>query len=124
MASILVIDSCTEIRIVLCRLLTSLGYKARAAAGRIPGLESYQAEPADVILLDISMPEHDGMETLGALLQHDPRARVIAMTDDGMYKGLDMRRATSKLGARRALYKPVTPKELQSAIDVTLAMVS
>ena len=73
MTSILVIDDEETIRKSFCRLLRSHGYDVREAENGEQGLKAYQSSPADVVLLDVFMPVKDGIETLNALLLHDPK---------------------------------------------------
>jgi CheY-like chemotaxis protein len=121
MTSVLVIDDNVEIRDLLCLLLASLGYQTRVAQDGVQGLKSYRDEPADVVLLDMFMPEKDGLETLRDLLQFDPNIRVIAMTGGGTFKNVGILKPALLLGARRLLFKPVTSAELRTAIEETMA---
>ena len=122
MASVLIIDDSAEMREVLRLLLISLGHKVIEAESGAQGLRAYQTDPADVVLLDIFMPDKDGLETLRDLLQHDPNARVIAMTGGGTYKNMGILQPALLLGARKILYKPISPLELKATIEEALAL--
>ena len=121
MASVLVIDDSTEIRELLCQLLAVLGYEAREVASGAEGIKSYQSAPADVVLLDMFMPDKDGLETLRELQQLDPNIRVIAMTGGGTFKNVGILKPALLLGACKLLYKPVTLAELRAAIEDVLS---
>jgi DNA-binding NtrC family response regulator len=122
MASVLVIDDDANIRDMLRDLLTLLGYEIRMAENGDQGLKSYQSEPANVVLMDMFMPDKDGFETLRDLLRYDPNARVIAMTGGGTYRNFGILKPASFMGARKLLCKPITSEELQTAIEEILAM--
>jgi len=122
MKSVLVIDDDASIRDLLRQLLTSLGYKVSEAENGEQGLKSYQAEPTNVVLLDMFMPVKDGFETIRELLRHDPNVRVIAMTGGGMCKNVGILKPAMLMGARSLLYKPITLMELRSTIEKTIAM--
>ncbi|MFZ4395794.1 MAG: response regulator [Kiritimatiellia bacterium] len=122
MASVLVIDDEADIRDLLRELLTVLGYEVRMAENGDQGLKSYLSEPADVVLMDMFMPDKDGLETLRDLLRHDPQARVIAMSGGGTRRNYGILKPASFMGARRMLCKPITVEELQTTVEETLAM--
>ncbi len=121
MTSVLVIDDNAEIRELLSQILATLGYEARAAETGALGLDAFRAAPADVVLLDMFMPDRDGLETLRDLRQSNPNVRVIAMTGGGAYKNVGILKPALLLGARKLLYKPVTPTELRDAIEEVMA---
>ena len=121
MASILVIDDEPAIRKAMNRLLSSLGHIVSEAENGKQGLKVYQSEPAEIVLLDIFMPVKDGLETLGELLLHDPKARVIAITGGGAYKNFDLMEPALLMGASKILHKPIDVLVLQSAIEEALA---
>ena len=121
MASILVIDDEPTLRKALNRLLTLTGHQVSEAENGRLGLKSYQAAPADIVLLDMYMPEMDGLETLESLLRHDPKAKVIAMTGGGVFQNIDVLWPAVLMGALKILHKPIDLTRLQSVIAEALA---
>jgi adenylate cyclase len=75
-ASILVVDDTQDVRDVLCARLAGHGYRVDTAPDGVVGLEKARAAPYDVILLDVMMPNLDGVAVLTALKQ-DPVTRYI-----------------------------------------------
>src|SRR5947209_14671299 len=73
-SSLLVVDDNSMNRIMLSRYLSKLGYQATLAENGRQALEKLQAEPFDLVLLDVEMPEMDGYAVLGHL-KADPRLR-------------------------------------------------
>jgi len=122
MTSVLVIDDDADIREMLGQLLSALGYKASAAENGQLGLKLYQSEPANVVLLDIFMPEKAGLDTLRDLLRHDPKARVIAMSGGGRFNRKEILEIAMYMGARKRLQKPFTSEELKAAIEEVILM--
>jgi len=122
MKSVLVIDDSDEIRELTRQILESFGYDVRQASNGVQGLAVYKAAPADVVLLDMFMPEKDGLETLRELRHFDPNARVIAMTGGGSYHNVGILKPAMLMGACKLLFKPITMAELQNAIEEALAM--
>jgi len=118
--SILVVDDDAEVRSLVCEFLSACGYKVREAENGEEALKAYKAERASAVLLDMFMPEKDGIETLCDLLKHDPTACVIAMTGGGKL-GVDVLKPARSLGAKNILHKPIAMTELQHAIEEALA---
>ena len=79
---VLVIDDEEEVRNVTSRVLKHLGYEVTLAAGGSQGIEALAEQPGyfDVVMLDLTMPHPDGSETLRAIRELDPAARVILMS--------------------------------------------
>ena len=82
MATILVIDDDEQVQAVLRRILEEAGYKVVGASNRQQGLQQFRREPADLVLLDVFMPERDGLEMLVELHREYPDAKVIAISGE------------------------------------------
>ncbi len=82
MAKILVIDDAHDIRTSLDMLLRGKGYDVLVAANGWNGLELYRQEHPDVILLDLNMPELDGIAVLKEIRSVDLKQPVIVLTGD------------------------------------------
>lgn len=119
MPSVLVIDDDDQIRRMIREALEQAGYVVQEARGGEEGLKRYRASPTDVVLMDILMPDQDGLESILALRQEFPSARVIAMTGGsdliGIMNFLDV---AKMLGACRTIQKPF---ELQTLLDAVVA---
>ena len=89
---------------------------ATAANGK-QAVEAFRKEPADVVTMDLTMPEMDGIETLAVLQQRFPRVRVIAMSG----KPATHVPVMQELGAAKVLKKPFTMDELFDALEATAA---
>jgi len=85
-------------------------------AGR--ALACFHAEPVDLVITDIIMPDSEGLETIIALHRERPALPIIAMSDGAAYSSLYLTVAT-KLGARGAFTKPFASAVLLRAIDKT-----
>lgn len=81
--SILIADDDDSIRFTLTRLLEKAGYLVHAARNGSETLSCLDAEPIDVILLDIRMPDADGLELIKEIQEINSTASIIVITAHG-----------------------------------------
>jgi class 3 adenylate cyclase len=122
-ARILVVDDTPFNRRLLVRLLEGIGHTAiEAADGRqaLARLGDATADPIDLVLLDIVMPEMDGHETLAALKADDVLREVPVIVISGVDE-LDSVVRCIRMGAADYLPKTVDPEILRARIEASLA---
>jgi DNA-binding response OmpR family regulator len=117
---ILIVDDETNIRLMLRATLTTEGYTVEEATNGREGLDAVAARVPDVMILDLSMPEIDGMGVLKALqgLRPSKRPKVIVLT---AYGSIPAAVKATRLGAIDFLEKPVSPAEVREAVEAALA---
>ena len=101
---------------VALRLLQQVGYRADVAANGLEVLAALERQPYDVILMDVQMPEMDGLEASRRVCQLYARAvrpRIIAMTANAMQGDREM---CLQAGMDDYLSKPVRSPELIAAL--------
>ena len=109
---ILIVDDDASIRRSLKKLLTNANYDIRLAADGFEAVERFIAEPADLLLLDLSMPGKDGLAAGENITRLNPYVPTIIMT------GLpDQFRIAQAAGAGALLEKPLDPEELLRVIE-------
>jgi CheY-like chemotaxis protein len=99
------------------QILKKMGYRADLAANGIEVLQALERQPYDVILMDVQMPEMDGLEAtrrICQLLPREHRPRIIAMTANAMQGD---REECLAAGMDDYLSKPVQIRELQTALE-------
>ena len=100
------------------RLLEKRGHRVVVAANGREALEALEKESYDLVLMDVQMPEMDGMEAIARIREKEARTGahqpVVALTAHAM-KG-DMERGLSA-GMDGYLTKPIRPKELDDVLD-------
>src|SRR6202453_2979115 len=101
--SILVIDDEVEIREGLEALLTSESFQVTLAETGEAGLRQLEDHPFDLMLLDVSLPDRNGIELLREIRRRDPQLAVILIT---AYGSIDMAPARPPGGARGVLHTP------------------
>ena len=83
MPKILVVDDAAFMRMKCAKLLTENGYDVVEAATGSEAIEAYKANSPDGVLLDITMPDMDGLTALKHLREIDPNAKVAMVTAMG-----------------------------------------
>jgi DNA-binding response OmpR family regulator len=113
---ILVMDDDDMFRGALCVMLEGAGYEVVDAGDGAAGVRLYREGGATVVLVDIYMPEMDGLEVIGVLRAEVPRPRLVAMSGGGAAGRGDVLAMATALGADRVLRKPFTHRELFDAV--------
>ena len=103
MAKILIVDDSAAVRAKCSNLLVRNGHEVVEAANGVEALERYKECKPDGVLLDIIMPEMDGIVTLREMKKIDPTARVAMVTAMGQRP---MVMNALKAGARDFVVKP------------------
>jgi DNA-binding NtrC family response regulator len=115
--SILVIDDEVEIREGLQALLTSEDYAVTEAETGEAGLARLEDRPFDLLLLDVSLPDRNGLDLLREIHSRDPHLSIILITAFG---SIDMARAAFKNGAQDYITKPWSNDELLAQVSVAI----
>ena len=111
-AKVLVVDDEAVVRESYLRTLDGVRYNVRAALNGAEALRMLEAEHFDVILLDIRMPEMDGIEVLRQIKKRWPESEVVIITG---YPSIETAKEAVRLGAYNYLAKPVGPQEIVEA---------
>ncbi len=112
---ILVVDDSPVLRIMLSEMLIAMGHEivgdAETGAG---ALKVFREKKPELVTLDVSLPDMDGIEVLRRMKQIDPSARVLMVT------GNDQKTLEKKAGSLKALgvlHKPFDEGELKATIE-------
>jgi len=108
-AKILIVDDEEVVRLSFVRILASTNCDVQAIAGWSQVSELAHQEPFDVVLLDLRMPDTDGITVLKAIKQRWPESEVIVITG---YGTLETAKEAMVLGAWDYLLKPVGPEQV------------
>ena len=115
--SILVVDDEAEIREGLQELLSSENFDVTVAESGEAGLRKLEDRPFDLMLLDVSLPDRNGIELLREIRSRDPHLSVILITAFG---SIDMARAAFKSGAQDYITKPWSNDELIAQVSLAI----
>jgi two-component system, chemotaxis family, chemotaxis protein CheY len=118
MPKILIVDDAEFLRVRISRMLTSNGYEVVEADNGANAVNKYKEARPDAVLMDITMPEMDGLAALKAIRAVDPAARVVMLTALGQESVV---LEAIKSGARDFVVKPFEPDRVLAAISRALA---
>ena len=117
MAQILVVDDAAFMRMKCKKLLSANGYEVVEAANGVEALTKYGAQRPDAVLLDVTMPDMDGLRALKEIKRVDPTARVTMVTAMGQQSiVID----ALKSGAQDFVVKPFDPDRVLNAVKKML----
>jgi len=113
-ASILIVDDEEVVRLSHLRSLLGTDCNAQVAEGGNEALRVMEQHPFDVILLDLRMPDLDGMDVLKIIKQRWPDSEVVVITG---YPTIESAKEAVRLGAYDYLAKPVAPDDVIKAAN-------
>jgi DNA-binding NtrC family response regulator len=116
-ADILVIDDELTVCKSCQKILDQDGYDVNIALGGYEGLESLRKKAFDLAIVDLKMPDIDGMRVVETIKTEQPSTEVIIMTG---YSTVASAVKGMKLGAADYIAKPFTPDEMIMAVKKTL----
>jgi DNA-binding response OmpR family regulator len=120
---ILLVDDEPEVLRLLEGTLTEAGYEVITASDGDEAVRRWrELNGGDLVILDILMPEKDGLETIIELKTHSPGVPIIAMSGGGSNDRLDILGDAKMLGAVMTIRKPFHSRALLAL--VTKALVS
>jgi two-component system chemotaxis response regulator CheY len=113
MAKILVVDDAAFMRMRCTKLLQDNGYETIEAANGIEAVKKYTENHPDGVLMDITMPDMDGIETLKKLVEMDASVKVAMVTAMGQQSLVI---EALKSGAKDFVVKPFNAERVLAAV--------
>ena len=117
MAKILITDDAAFMRMMLKDIISKRGHEIYEAGNGVECLEKFVTVNPDLVTLDITMPEMDGLHALEKLKQIDPKCKVIMCSAMGQQA---MVMEAIKIGANDFIVKPFQHDRVLTAIDKVL----
>jgi len=116
MARIFVADDRPGLASALSRLLELEGHEVVMASDGVMALELLRTQDVDVAIVDIYMPNLDGIELTRRLRREIPGTKVIAVSGGGLVGRREALAMARLAGATKTLSKPFTPEEILVAV--------
>ena len=120
MARVLIVDDDEPIRKTLRRMLEPAGYDVVEAADGREGVELYKEDSVDLVLMDLIMPEKEGIQAAAELRHYDPEVKIIAISGGGRIGNIQVLRIAQKFGIEHALPKPIRLGKLLALVNEVL----
>ena len=111
---VLIVDDEIGIRLLLTRLLKGWGYGVWHVSSAVEALDIMAVEPADILLSDVSMPDHDGLWLVGQVHARWPATAIVMST--ALHDPQTVQ-TSRKVGALAYVTKPFVPYVLQEALE-------
>jgi DNA-binding NtrC family response regulator len=114
---VLIIDDERPVLMTLEALLKRHGYQVETAPTATQGLKALKSKPPTLVLLDLRLPDADGLEMLDRIKTELPQVQVIILTaHDSLHNAIE----SIKRGAYHFISKPYAPEELLSLVEKAL----
>jgi CheY-like chemotaxis protein len=97
-------------------MLTGLGHAVVTASDVDTGLTRIETQASDAAVVDVLMPERDGLTFIMEIRKTRPDLRIVAITGGGRLGAGSLLKMASGLGADAALVKPFSASELELAL--------
>lgn len=112
---VLIVDDSMFVRSYLRRIIEDAGYQVAGEAGNgNEALKLYLETCPDVVTMDITMPEVDGLEAIKLIRDRDPDARIVIITAMGQE---NIAKEAFSRGARGFIIKPFVPGKVLEEIN-------
>jgi two-component system chemotaxis response regulator CheY len=109
MKKVLIVDDSAFTRSIHNQIITSAGYQTLEAASGAEAVATFEKEKPDLVVMDLLMPDMDGMDAVRKILEIDADARiVICSVDRQRYR----RKEAEEIGAVGFVSKPVNAAEM------------
>ena len=119
MTQILIVDDAEFLRVRISKMLVGEGFEVSEAENGLKAIESYKTKKPDMVLMDVTMPEMDGLTALKELRKIDPNAKVVMLTALGQESVV---LEAVKSGAKDFIVKPFDRDRVMSAINKLLGI--
>ena len=118
MAKVMVVDDAAFMRLRACKVMQDNGHEVVQAQNGAEAVRQYTEHRPDAVLMDITMPEMDGLAALKEIRKLDPNARVAMVTAMGQQAVV---MEALKAGARDFVLKPFQPDRVLGVLQKLLA---
>ncbi|HCY35852.1 MAG: two-component system response regulator [Candidatus Margulisiibacteriota bacterium] len=117
MVKILVVDDAAFMRMRCSKLLKENGHEVVEAENGTMAISKYKSEKPDLVFMDITMPEMDGITAVAEIRKIDPEAKIAMLSAMGQQS---MVMDAIKAGARDFVVKPFQPEKIIATINKLL----
>ncbi len=120
MASILIIDDDSQVCELLQHALEEEGHVVHSALNGVEGIIQYRQYRPELVVVDILMPEKEGLETILDLRREFPNVLMIAMSGASEGTKINLLELAQQLGAQHRLTKPFQLETVVKLVNTAL----
>jgi len=120
MAHILLVDDDETFRRMLILTLRRMGHVVHEATDGAKAWAVFQAEPAELVIMDLIMPDKEGLETIQLFRRNHAETKILAVSGGGRVNANDLLKIAEQFGADAVLAKPFTQEQLAAALQKLL----
>ncbi|QDH73934.1 response regulator [Brevundimonas sp. M20] len=120
MARIAVVDDDPDVLDFISAVLGGAGHRTLTARDGLAAAALVEEQPVDLMILDILMPNRDGLETILKLRERGRAFPILAISAGGVLDGSYLLQTASAFGAEATLLKPFSPETLTAHVDQLL----
>jgi two-component system chemotaxis response regulator CheY len=114
MTRVMIVDDAAFLRAVLREIVEGMGFEVAIEAGDgYAAVKSYKHYRPDVTLMDITMPEMDGITAIKRIMEIDPSAKIIVCSSMGSFKLI---MESMQAGAKDFIVKPFDRTRIKESI--------
>lgn len=117
MQTLLIVDDDPMVRTGLRRMTEDGGWTARCVPSGAAAVEVCSREHVDAVLIDVIMPNEDGISTMAEIRRVRPLLPVVVMSGGGRSGNADLLTFAERAGADAVLRKPFNGRQLMMALD-------
>lgn len=121
MPHIHIVDDEALIRELFRRILETEGYEVTDSADGNAALALCRRQPPDLIIIDLIMPDKEGIETIIELKRDFPHMKIIAISGGGRITAREYLELAETFGANMTLSKPISRDELLTVVGTVIS---
>lgn len=121
MATILIVDDDSALRLIVGEMLRENGHTVVEAEDGEEAIKIATRTKIDLVVLDMLMPNKDGLETTLELRRQSPDMQILAISSGGRLDPGSLLRTAMAFGANRCMAKPLRPGPFRETIARMLA---
>ena len=116
MATIMVVDDDPQVRELLATVLRMDGHEVTQACDGVEAVALCHAHAPDLAVIDLIMPQKEGIETIRELRREYPDMRILAISGGGLRGTGPYLQLAERLGADMGMPKPLLPDAFSAAV--------
>lgn len=120
MIRILLVDDDDLSRTTVHQMLERAGHQVRSTGSGREALTLYRADPVELVVTDLIMPDTDGLELIQELRKLNAAVRILAISGGGRVNANEYLTVARRFGASGILAKPFSNQELREAVTAAL----